>query len=125
MMPLFSVRPDGRPDVSWDDPYDPRSLLAHFIGSEIYLFLDNAEVFLQAVATVERGEKDAWRWSGNSFSVDLNKEGCTITHHWTEPGDPFPGVAKLTLQEFGAVIASWRDFVTRQQERQSAVADRA
>src|SRR5437879_6221856 len=88
MMPLFSVRPDGRPDVSWDDPSDPRSMLAHFIGSEIYLFLDNATVFLQAVAAVERGEKDAWRWCGNSFSVELNKEGGTITHHWTEPGDP-------------------------------------
>jgi hypothetical protein len=114
MMPLFSVGADGRPDVSWDDPYDPRHVLAHFIGSEIYLFLDNADVFLQAVADIKRGDKDTWCWSGNSFSLELVKEGCTITDQWTEPDDPYPGMVHLTVQEFGDVIAAWREFVVSQ-----------
>src|SRR5262245_33928590 len=100
MLPNFSVTPDGHPDVSWDDPHDPRHLLAHFIGSEIYLFLVNAEEFLEAVAAVERGERESWHWCGNSFTLELSKGGCVITHHWAEPDDPYPGMVKLTLQEF-------------------------
>jgi hypothetical protein len=115
MMPNFFVRPDGHPDADWDDPSDPRFFLAHFIGSEVYLFLPNADEFLQAVAAVERGEVESWRWDGNSFSVELSKGRCVISHHWWEPGDPSFGVVELTLEEFRSLIAAWRDFVIAHQ----------
>jgi hypothetical protein len=67
MMPIFFLRPAGQPGARWDDPADPRFLLAHFIGAEIHLMLDNVDEFLQAVAAVERGEGENWRWNGNSF----------------------------------------------------------
>lgn len=115
-MPLFSARPDGRPDVSWHDPSDPRFSLAHFLGSEIYLSLDNAESFLRAADAVERGELETWHWGGNSFSVELRKERGVITDIWWEPGDPSLGTVELTLPEFRSLIASWRDFVRGHQK---------
>jgi hypothetical protein len=118
MMPLFSVRPDGSPEVSWDDPADPRFLLAHFIGAEVYLFLVNAEDFLEAVAAVERGEVDNWCWHGNSFSLQLSKGRCTIKDHYWFPDSPSPEKIELTTEEFRAVIAAWRDFVVGLRQRQ-------
>jgi hypothetical protein len=103
--------------VDWDDPSDRRFVLAHFIGSEIYLFLANADAFLQAVDALERGEMETWHWCGNSFSVDLGNGRCVITDHWWEPGDPSFGTVELTLQEFRSLVAAWRDFVLRQQRR--------
>jgi hypothetical protein len=111
MLPHFFVRPDGLPDVDWDDPADPRFFLAHFIGSEIYLFLVNAEDFLQAVAAVERGDTESWRWGGNSYTVELGQGRCTIADDWWFPDSPSPEKIELTLDEFRTVIAAWRDFV--------------
>jgi hypothetical protein len=117
MLPHFSVRPDGSPDVNWDHPADPRFLLAHFIGAEVYLLLDNADAFLQAIDALKEGKMESWHWCGNSFTVELSKWRCVITDHWWEPGDPSPGMVELTLEEFHSLIAAWRDFVVRQQRR--------
>jgi hypothetical protein len=117
MIPHFSVRPDGSPEAHWDDSSDPRFELGHFIGSEIYLFLPNADAFLHAVDAVERGEMETWRWCGNSFSVELGQGRCVITDIWWEPGDPSFGTVELTLEEFRSLIAAWRDFVIESQGR--------
>jgi hypothetical protein len=106
MTPTFSIRPDNTPAASWDDPGDPRVFLAQFLGSEVHLALYKADEFLQAVTAVERGEVESWHWCGNSFTVELGKEGCTITDHWWEPDDPFLGRAELTLPEFRSLVVA-------------------
>jgi hypothetical protein len=117
MKPNFVLRPDKTPAATWDDPGDPRFFLAHFLGAELYLALYKADAFLQAVAAVERGEIESWRWCGNTFSVELSKGRCAISDHWWEPGEPSVGVVELRLEEFAALISSWRDFVVEHQGR--------
>jgi hypothetical protein len=111
MIPDFYVTADGKPELADYPPTDPRYLIAHFIGSEIYLMLANVEDLLQGVARVEEGHRETWEWSGNSFTVELSKGRCVLRSQYPECLEGWPSEVELTPEQFRTTLTAWRDFV--------------
>ena len=112
MMPLFIVTPTGKPEAVWENPKDPRALLAHFIGSEIYLMLSTIDDFVTALRQLQQGEVSSWQWHGNSHSVAMTKDCCSITYHYPEVlREGELAAIELPSEELVSVLLSWKAFI--------------
>jgi|ERR1043165_3656519 uncharacterized protein YacL (UPF0231 family) len=112
MMPCFIVTPTGKPEAIWENPKDPRALMAHFIGSEIYLMLSTIDDFATAVHQLQQGEMPSWQWQGNSHSVVMTKDHCSITFHYPDVlSEGEPAEIELPPEDLVSVLSSWKAFI--------------
>ena len=118
MIPLYSVGRDGKPWSSWNNSHDPRHRISEFILAEIYLFLENADEMLCALAD-PACRQNGWEWHGNSHSLRLKGDRCFLVDHYPNLEDQPQPDLELDIAQLAEAIAAWKEFVRETSDHHS------
>jgi hypothetical protein len=100
---LSSKRTTSFPPPGTTQPILDTSI-AGFIGSEIYLRIENADEFLAAIDAIQGRQLPSWAWHGNSHSVHLTGNGCTISDHYPDMYEGQQARVELSLDDFKEIL---------------------
>jgi len=91
----------------WNDEADARWLIATFLRSDIGFSAETACDILQAFDSLIAGRRDAFRWDGNSFTLQATRHGCSLEVCDSDVPSQIRPVS-LPLEELREIVDCWK-----------------
>jgi hypothetical protein len=116
---------DGWPLIHFDSQDRGLTFVSSFLQSDVDILLPSCDLLLEKINTVLKEALPCWKWNGNSFIVEVEKERSTLIDKYGD-GETRPTKATVDTDLLLVIIGLWKRFVAelpRQRELAAAEAE--